>query len=229
MKRTLLVLAILVLCLVFYQKSQTRKITKKQAETIVMEKAINAMTPSSDLVSPATERIQPTQVQELNFAEAARSFAANQLNLNGLEKNKERIHLLAQDERAVIEARQTLLDLALAKEKFGADQAAARVMAIKILSERAHLGIDCDLNEVAIELGSKFENLDVGQRADLRDLVTEMIDVAGIDRFFADPSVVMQTFRNPGEIRMTVIAASVAHIGDQINDPQFVERMRRWR
>jgi len=232
MKKALFVIAVLVAVLVFYLRSHRYVEPQVLSDIASTEKASPMGTPSSDTKLPEIRREQEVHeskvAAELSPKEVVHSFATNQMNIYGIDKNKEIIQKLAQQEEAIAKSRQALLDVDWAKQTFGEEQAAARVMAIKVLAERAHSGNERDLTEVVGKLGSDYEHLDVSRRADLRDLVTELIDVVGAERFFSDPSSVMQTFSNPSEVRHTVIAASIAFLGDRINDPDFAQRMRRW-
>jgi hypothetical protein len=185
-----------------------------------------------DATTPSDEPNQIESSQKsssVQFKVSVKELIENQFRLQGLDTNRQRIVELARSDEAVMLSVRILNDVAWARKEYGDDQAAGRVFAIKVLGERARQGDLRPLTDVATHLGADFNRLDQGQRADLRDVLTELIQVVGAKRFFADPSTVMQLFSNPGEVRKTVIAASVAHLGESINDPDFIRRMSRWR
>lgn len=192
----------------------------------------NKINISSPTRIPKSEsrKLTPSQhTKPITLSESVREFSANQFNLRGLELNRQRVEVLAADNQAVEKAVQILLNKESTLQEFGSEQAAARVFAIRLLGERARQGDLKPLMRTAVDLGETISKLDIGQKADFRDLITEWIGALGAKDFYDDPSLIMRHFQNAAEVRKTIIAASIAHLGNEINNPEFMNRMRLWR
>lgn len=156
----------------------------------------------------------------------AEELASNEHRIEGLRTNAERVRRLAAEPLMVDEMQIVLTNAGHARRRFGHHQAEARILAIRVLGERARKGDATPLIQTAAQLADEFASLDVGRRADFRDLVTEMIDHLGADRYFADPHLLTRNFRMDPSIEREILAASVYRLGHRIEDSGFLDRLR---
>lgn len=162
------------------------------------------------------------------IARSLSTFHDDHFRLGGDSRNAALVQRLAAQEEIARLAATLLQDPRRARSAFGAEQATARVLAVQILGARAKAGDPRLLEETIFSLGKSFGGLDVGGKADFRDLVTELIGAMGPETFFADPAVLMSRFKNPAGLGAPVLTASVVFLGDRINDPEFTRKMKTW-
>ena len=168
------------------------------------------------------------ELTEKEYFLSSADFVNDSLNFYKIDSANFRLTKLAESEIHVDFAYRALTDSYWVRVNARENQAATRIFSIKILSEKAKLGDLNPIEKTLSKLSEKINSLDKGQKADLRDLISEYISIKGPETFKNDPSIVMGIFSNPKSIKSIVIAAAVAHLGEEINDPDFAQSMRKW-
>lgn len=164
--------------------------------------------------------------QKSTFSAQALSFSENNYHIETLDKNKNLAEELSKDPALLSFASEILSSSQRASDLLSENQAAGRVLAIKVLGARAKSGDFEPITDAVKVLGEKFHSLNSSEKSDLRDLLTEMIEATGPERFYDDPRVIFSHFQNPKEVRNSIIASSVAFLGSRINDPDFRSKIR---